>query len=111
MSKSALESHEQRYGKRYYPVDEGYDKRVYQNDCKNVTRIIATLIFFWIFQACHWWCIFELGINATWDLTVYSIIIFIVAVVFIGGMLLSGKYANKKKRLHEFFQEKIAERN
>lgn len=111
MTASAVASHEARYGKRYYAVDEGYDKRVYTNDCCNWVRIIATMIFFWVFQALHWWGVFAFGINDAWNHTIYQITIFCIDVLFIFWMLYSGKYANKKKRLHTFLQEKIAEKN
>ena len=99
-----------RYGNRYYPVDESYDKRVYQNSIGNWFRIIFTLIAFWIFQAIHWWGVFELGINWTSTLMWYSIAIFAYT-IFVGIILLfSGKYANKKKRHYEFLVDKISEK-
>ena len=49
-TQSAIDrSRKQRYGDRYYPVDESYDKRVYENSFLNWMRIIGTLIAFWIF--------------------------------------------------------------
>ena len=98
-----------RYGERYYEVDHSYDKRVYENTIGNYIRITITLIFFWIFQAVHWWGIFELGINQSVWLMWYSVAIFGFT-VFVGIILLiSGKFANKKKRLHTFISDKIAE--
>ena len=58
-------SRKDRYGDRYYPVDESYDKRVYENSVLNYIKIILVLIVFWIFQAIHWWFVFELGTNWT----------------------------------------------
>ena len=98
-----------RYGERYFKVDESYDKRVYENTVGNYIRIIFTLIFFWVFQSIHWWGVFELGINYTVYLMWYSVAIFLFT-IFVGAILLiSGKYANRKKRLHTFITDKIAE--
>ena len=99
-----------RYGNRYYPVDESYDKRVYENSVGNWFRIIGTLIVFWIFQAVHWWGVFELGINWTTILMYYSIAIFLFTIIVGGVMLCSGRGANRKKRHHEFLVDKISEK-
>ena len=100
----------ERYGNRYYPVDDSYDKRVYENSLFNWFRIMVTLIAFWAFQAIHWWGVFELGINWTSILMYYSIGIFVYTVLVGAVLLFSGKYANKKKRHHEFLTDKIAEK-
>ena len=110
-TQSAIDrSRQQRYGDRYYPVDESYDKRVYENSLLNWFRIIFTLIAFWIFQAIHWWFTFELGINFTSILMYYSFAIFIYTVCVGICMLISGKFANKKKRMVEFLKDRIAEK-
>lgn len=110
-TESAIDrSRKQRYGDRYYPVDESYDKRVYENSIGNWFRIIFTLIAFWIFQAIHWWFVFELGINWSSILMYYSFGIFVYT-IFVGVcMLISGKYANKQKRMHEFLTDRLAEK-
>ena len=110
-TESAIDrSRKQRYGDRYYPVDESYDKRVYENSVFNWFRIIFTLIAFWIFQAIHWWFVFELGINWSSILMYYSFGIFVYT-IFVGVcMLISGKYANKQKRMHEFLTDRLAEK-
>jgi hypothetical protein len=92
--KSELE----RYGNRYYPVDVSYDKRVYENTWGNIVRIILTLFGFWAFNAVHWWGIFALGIVETDILVWYSLACFGYTIIFLAGLLISGKYANKKKR-------------
>ena len=99
-----------RHGNRYYPVDKSYDKRVYENTWGNIAKIIGCLLLFWFFNALHWWAIFSLGIVDTDALVWYSIACFIFTVLFLAGLLTSGKYANATKRKHEFYGEKIAER-
>ena len=63
---------------------------------------------FWFFQALHWWGVFELGISNSPTLMIYSICIFFAAVLFGAGLLTSGKYANYKKRQHEFLVTRIS---
>ena len=98
-----------RYGDRYYPVDESYDKRVYENDAANYAKIVSALIGFWAFNTCHWLGILSLGIVDADALAYYSIAAFFFTVLFLAGLLTSGKYANRKKRFHEFLYEKISE--
>ena len=99
-----------RYGHRYYPVDKTYDKRVYENSWTNIFFIVACLFAFWIANALHWWGVFSLGIVASDALAWYSIGCFFFTIFFLGGLLCSGRKANKLKRQHEFYVEKIAER-
>lgn len=105
-----MQSFKERHGDRYYPVDEGYDKRFYENDCSNYVRIIFTLFAFYIFNMLHWWAIFELSINFSQTNTWYNVCIFIFEVIVLGSMLFSGKIANKKKRYHAYLSEKLSEK-
>ena len=97
-----------RYGNQYYPVDQSYDKRVYENTPINWVKIVFGLLTFWFFQALHWWGVFELGISNSPILMIYSICIFLSAICFGAGLLTSGKYANYKKRKHEFLITRIS---
>ena len=98
-----------RYGNRYYPVDPGYDKRVYENTLGNWVIIVLALLTFWFFNALHWWGVLELGIAHATILTYYSLGIFGFTVFFGICILFSGKYANAKKRKFEFLKERVAE--
>merc|ERR1712166_152491 len=109
MTDTAMASYRAKVGNRYFKVDEGYDKRVYENDARNYARIVATFILFYIFVFFFWWGTFEFATNYTETFTMYSIYIFIIGVAFICCMLLSGKIANEKKRRHIFLEERIAE--
>ena len=98
-----------RYGNRYYPVDPGYDKRVYENTGANWAIIVVALFAFWGFNALHWYGILCFGIVASPILTIYSLSIFGFTILFGVVILISGAKANFKKRKHEFLKEKIAE--
>ena len=109
MTETALASHKAKVGNRYFKVDEGYDKRVYENDAANYAKICGVFAFFYGFVILFWWANFEFGIWDTEGYTKYSIVIFLCTVAFLCGMLLSGKIANQKKRHHLFLEEKISE--
>ena len=98
-----------RYGARYYPVDPSYDKRVYENSCGNYFTIIGCLFAFWCMNALHWWGVFSLGIVESDILAWYSIGCWGFTVIFLGILLAQGSRANKLKRQHEFYLEKISE--
>ena len=103
-------SHIRKYGHRYYPVDESYDKNVYENDFANYMKIVGALLLFWFFNALHWLGILSLGIVKTDILAWYSIGCFLFTVIFLAIILISGRYANAIKREYEFLIEKIAEK-
>lgn len=98
-----------RFGNRYYPVDPTYDKRVYENSAGNYAKIIGCLFGFWICNALHWWGVLSLGIVNSNALSWYSIGCFFFTIFFLGALLCSGRGANKLKRQHEFYNEKLAE--
>ena len=108
-TETEVQSDIRRYGNRYYKQEEGYDKRVYENEPINYVKIMIMLILVWTFNALHWWACFEFGIYDTEGYTVYSIIIFVITVLFIGWMLLSGAASNRTKREYEFLKIQIAE--
>ena len=82
---------------------------MYENEWSNYVRITLTLFGFWIFNALHWWGVFEFGIMYSAQFTIYSIGIFL-ATCFSGAcMLMSGSGANKQKRKYEFLRGKVFE--
>ncbi len=112
-SKSSVQRstvHKKRYGERYFKIDEGYDRRFYVNEWSNIGRILITFLFFYAFNFMHWWAIFELGVAYSNESMVYQILIFVCTVIVLGLMLLSGKYANEKKRKNMYYRERIGEK-
>ena len=108
-TETAAKSKIEREGARYYPVEPGYDKRVYENTCENYCRIFLTLCGFWIFNSLHWWGVFEFGIMYSAQFTLYSIAIFVAACSVGACMLMSGAGTNKTKRRYEFLRAKVFE--
>jgi len=99
-----------RFGNRYYPTDPSYDKRVYENTCGNYLLILVVFLVFWTTTALIWWGILSFGIVDSEIFGYFSVGAFGFSVSFITYQLISGKYANKLKRQHEFYVEKLAEK-
>ena len=99
----------ERVGNRYFLIDRGYDKKVYENDFANYVRIILTFIGFYTFNTLHFWACFELGVNAADIAMWYFVAVFTVTVLIGAVMLISGRSSNRKKMRKEFYEEKIEE--
>ena len=48
-------------GNRYFTIDEGYDKRVYENDWRNVLIIIAVFTCYYSANIFYWWGMVAFG--------------------------------------------------
>ncbi len=95
---------------RYYKVDDGYDKRVYENTLFSWCQIILVLIGFYIFNSLMTWGLFIFGIWKAADFTFFSIAIFIAGVFVLAIMLITGHWANKKAHLSNYLTTKISEK-
>lgn len=94
-------------GSRYFQVDEGYDKRVYENDWRNVLKIIGVFIIFYGFNVFYWWGLVAFGTAHPEPALWYSVAMFCFAICWIIGMLISGYKANQKLYRYEFYLERI----
>ena len=94
-------------GERYFDVDPGYDKRVYISDCKNILVIMAILIVYYGFNIIFWWGMTSFGCAYTDASMWYNVAIFLYTTVFIAGLLISGRYSNRKHHLLEHYLEII----
>jgi hypothetical protein len=92
---------------RYFAVDPGYDKRVYENDWKNVLVVIAVFILFYMFNVFYWWGLTAFGTAYPSAAMWYSVAAFASTVLWGCGMLFSGYKANQKLYRWEFYMEKI----
>ena len=92
---------------RYFQLDEGYDRRVYENDWQNVIKIIVVLIIFYGLNILFWWGMVVFGTCYADEAMWFSVGIFCFVNVYIAGMLISGHYYNDKLKRWEFYQEKI----
>ena len=85
------------------------DKLVYENTTCNYFAIVGMLFLFWTIQMLHWFAVYSLGIHFSEILTIYSVIMFAVAITIIGCMLCLGSVVNSKKATHEYYAIKISE--
>eukprot|EP00347_Sterkiella_histriomuscorum_P013496 403364496 len=94
-------------GSRYFQVEPGYDRKIYENDWKN--RIVLTFAFIAFYTPCifYWWGLVSFGLSFPEEAKWYSVGCFVFAVLWLLGMLLSGYRANKKLHRWEFYMEKI----
>ena len=102
-SKLQKEALKAKVGSRYFKIDAGYDKKVYENTWYNWIIIIVAFIFYYIFNMLHWWANFELGTTETDIAMYYCISIFGVTFCVVIAMLISGTISNNKKLRHEFY--------
>ena len=107
MQREALKA---KIGSRYFKIDAGYDKKVYENTWYNWLAIIGAFIIYYLFNILHWWANFELGTTETDIAMIFCICIFACTVCVVLAMIISGSSSNYKKLLHEFYQEKIGEK-
>ena len=85
-----------RVGNRYFKVDQGYDKAVYENTVGNWFRIIGTFCLFYLAVALIWWACFSHGIRDIKSATWIYIVILICSFAFIAFIIIVGHFTNKK---------------
>ena len=98
-----------RVGNRYFRIDAGYDKAVYENTLGNWFRIIGTFIVFYIVVIFFWWACFSHGIRHVDSATWLYIGILLVSWFIIALLILIGHFSNKKLNRAEKLQLEINE--
>ena len=97
-------------GGRYFKVDEGYDKKLYENTWGNVIIIILVFIVFYVLNCVHFYGSLAFGTVFTVANMWYNVALFCFMILFLAAMLISGYFGNNKKRRHDFYQEKIRDK-
>lgn len=105
-----MQNRNENYNTRYFNVDEGYDKKVYENDWKNILIIIAVFIVFYGLNIVWFWGDVSLAMSFTDASMWFNVAIFIFTVIHFVVYLIYGKYSNNKRHLLEFYKVKISER-
>ena len=84
-----------RVGNRYFKVDAGYDKAVYENTLGNWVRIVLTFIVFYICVSLFWWGVFAHGMRHITSATWLYIGILLVSWLIILILIIIGHFSNK----------------
>jgi hypothetical protein len=84
-------------------VDEGYDKKVYENTIGNIFFIIFIFFVYYILNSVIFYGQLAFGTCFTREWMWQAIALFLFTVAFVLAMLFSGRRANGKKALHEFY--------
>ena len=110
LNENAKVDQDDKFNTRYFQVDEGYDKRVYENDCKNIFKILGCFFCYYSLQVLYFWGHLSLALTHPTASMWFNIIIWLCALGFIIGMIFVGYKSNQKQSRHNFYEEKISER-
>ena len=98
-----------RVGNRYFRIDPGYDKAVYENTFGNWVRIILTFIGFYIFVVFFWWAVYSHGIRHVDSATWLYIGVLLVSWLIIAILICIGHCSNKNLHKAERLRLEINE--
>ena len=85
-----------RVGDRYFRIDPGYNKEVYENTWGNWLRILGSFAVFYILVAFFWSAVFIHGIQDADSASILYLVVFVIAVAVIGMLLFLGHFSTKK---------------
>ena len=85
-----------RVGDRYFRIDPGYNKEVYENTFGNWMRIIGTFCVYYLMVALFWFSVFFHGIQDADSAAILYLILFGFSVTVIGILLVLGHCSTKK---------------
>lgn len=85
-----------RVGNRYFRIDPGYDKAVYENTIGNWFRILFMFFLFYGWLTLFWWACYSHGIRHVESMSWIYIAVFIFTVIIIGILIFIGHFSNKK---------------
>ena len=96
-------------GNRYFKIEEGYNKGVYENTIGNWFKIIGAFILFYLSLCVYWWGIFNHGINSVDSATILYLIVFGLSIMYIGILLCCGHVTTKKLERYQKLMLEINE--
>ena len=85
-----------RVGNRYFRVDPGYDKAVYENTIGNWFKIFFMFFLFYSWLVLFWWACYSHGIRNAESMSWIYIAVFLLTCLIIGILIFVGHYSNKK---------------
>lgn len=84
-----------RVGNRYFKVDPGYDKAVYENTIGNIFLIILAFIVFYSWCAIFWWGCYSHGIRDITSASWLYLAVLITTFIIIAILIFVGHFTNK----------------
>ena len=91
---------------RYFPVEEGHEDLTLKDLCE----IVGAYSVFYSLLGLILWGTFCFGLTQSNGLMIMNIVVFVCAVIWISAMLIYGRYTNRLVAKHQFYQERISER-
>lgn len=77
-------------------MEEGYDRRVYENDCKNIFILLLVFMAYYAINILIWWGSVAFAIVWSNASMWYNIGMFLFGLTFIASMVISGSSINDK---------------
>ncbi len=84
-----------RVGNRYFRVDPGYDKAVYENTFGNWLLILLAFFIFYVVVIFFWWAVFSHGTRDITSATWIYIAVLLIAWAIIATLIIIGHFSNK----------------
>ena len=85
-----------RVGNRYFRIDPGYDKAVYENTLFNWVKIIAAFCVFYTVAILFWWACYSHGIRDADSASWTYIGIFVASLIILTLLIIIGSFSNSK---------------
>jgi hypothetical protein len=85
-----------RVGNRYFRIDPGYDKAVYENTLLNWVKIILAFCLFYTVAVLFWWACYSHGIRDADSAAWTYIGVFIASLIVITILIIIGSFSNSK---------------
>jgi hypothetical protein len=85
-----------RVGNRYFRIDPGYDKAVYENTLLNWVKIILAFCVFYTVAVLFWWACYSHGIRDADSAAWTYIGIFVASLIIIVTLIIIGSFSNSK---------------
>ena len=95
---------------RYFSLDDGYDKKVYENDWKNIIVIGLVFILFYGINICYFWGLVSLAMSFSEASMWYNVAIFVATIIHFIVYLIFGHKSNVRRRYLNFLKYKIGEK-
>jgi hypothetical protein len=85
-----------RVGNRYFRIDPGYDKAVYENTLLNWVKIILAFCVFYTVAILFWWACYSHGIRDAESAAWTYIGLFVASLIIITLLIIIGSFSNSK---------------